>query len=89
MPKKFIRCVKEVKKAEMKRYGREKYNPYAVCRKSTGFYGSTHHIGMLHPKCQKCKHHRCSTCRYKHIKMRQHHKKKSRNTFTWWGLKFR
>jgi len=36
MPAKFIRCVKEVKKKS------SSVNPYAVCRASTGFYGSTH-----------------------------------------------
>lgn len=36
MPENFIKCVKKV---ELKRVG----NPYAICRKSTGFYGSTHH----------------------------------------------
>jgi len=62
MPTKFIRCVKKVHKEEMKRYGYEKYNPYAVCRIATGYYGTTHHIGVihkLHPKCVKCKHHHC------------------------------
>lgn len=53
MPKKFIKCVKDVEKAEMERYGKLKYNPYAVCRVSTGYYGSTHDIGMIH----KVKHH--------------------------------
>lgn len=41
MPLKFKRCVSEVKRSEMRRYGRYKYNPYAVCRVSTGYYGST------------------------------------------------
>ena len=48
MPKKFISCVKKVTKAEKKRYGKLKYNPYAVCRKSTNYYGTTHDIGMIH-----------------------------------------
>lgn len=34
MPKKFMSCVKKLKK---------KYkNPYGICRVSTGFYGQTH-----------------------------------------------
>ena len=37
MPKKFVACVKAVKKQK------GKYNPYAVCRVSTKFYGSTKH----------------------------------------------
>jgi hypothetical protein len=49
MPKRFVRCVKKVAKEELKRYGRLKYNPYAVCRKSVGYYGSTRHIGLVHP----------------------------------------
>jgi hypothetical protein len=63
MPKKFISCVKKVTKEEMERYGKLKYNPYAVCRVATGYYGSTHEIGMIHPKhhskCHKCKHLHC------------------------------
>ena len=48
MPKKFIECVRKVKK----RQGENNlpYNPYAVCRKSTGYYGSTHDIGLIHKK---------------------------------------
>ena len=42
MPKKFIRCVKKVKKSS------PNVNPYVVCRKSTGYYGTTHHIGLIH-----------------------------------------
>jgi len=37
MPAKFKRCVLEVKAKS------SAVNPYAVCRKSTGFYGPTHH----------------------------------------------
>jgi hypothetical protein len=40
MPKKFMRCVRKVK---MKSSG----NPYAICRKSTGFYGSTNHSKLI------------------------------------------
>lgn len=36
MGKKWEKCVKSVKKAQAKRYGRQKYNPYAVCTKSVG-----------------------------------------------------
>jgi len=42
MPKKFKRCVMKVK-AKMKK-GKKKVNPYAVCRKSTGYMGSTHDV---------------------------------------------
>jgi hypothetical protein len=42
MPEKFVKCVKAVKAKG------GKYNPYAVCRKSTGYYGTTHDIGMIH-----------------------------------------
>ena len=37
MPKKFESCVKKVKAK-----GGD-YNPYAVCRVSTGYYGPTRH----------------------------------------------
>lgn len=43
MPYKFKKCVKKVKKSNIERYGFEKYNPYATCRVSTGYYGSTKH----------------------------------------------
>jgi len=46
MPKEFISCVRKLKK----KYKHGEYNPYAVCRKSTGYYGTTHDIGMIHPK---------------------------------------
>jgi cupin superfamily acireductone dioxygenase involved in methionine salvage len=46
LPAKFIRCVKKVKK---KQHGRDyPYNPYAVCRVSTGYYGTSHNIGLIH-----------------------------------------
>ena len=44
VPKKFIRCVRKVKAK------RTAVNPYAVCRKSTGYYGTTHDIGLLKRK---------------------------------------
>lgn len=50
MPKKFISCVKKVTKAEKKRYGYLKYNPFAVCRVSTGYFGTTHDIGFVRRK---------------------------------------
>ena len=62
MPKKFIKCVKKVK-ARMKATG-YKGNPYAICRVSTGYYGTTHNIGMLHRK-KKC-HGRCHICKHRH-----------------------
>lgn len=49
MPKKFISCVRKLKK----KYPMGKYNPYAVCRVSTGYYGSSHNIGLLKPKKRK------------------------------------
>lgn len=45
MPQKYKSCVKKVKAKNKKEYGYDKYNPYAVCRVSTGFYGSTHEKG--------------------------------------------
>ena len=47
MPKKFIDCVRKVKKNS------PDVNPYAVCRVSTGYYGTSHNIGLLHPKKKK------------------------------------
>lgn len=44
MPEKFIRCVKKVSKKDKE----HKYNAYAVCRKSTGYHGSSHNIGLKH-----------------------------------------
>ena len=40
MPAKFKRCVTKVTKQNLKIYGYQKYNPFAVCRKSTNFYGN-------------------------------------------------
>lgn len=34
MPAKYERCVKEVQKSQQKRYGKQKYNAYAVCHKT-------------------------------------------------------
>lgn len=45
----FKRCVKDVKKEEGQRYGYEKYSPYAVCRASTGYKGTSRNIGLKHP----------------------------------------
>lgn len=39
MPERFTKCVEAVKK-NIAKTG-YKGNPYAICRKSTGFYGST------------------------------------------------
>lgn len=36
MGRKWERCIKDVKKSQAKRYGYQKYNPYAVCTKSVG-----------------------------------------------------
>lgn len=49
MPKKFIDCVRKVMKKEEKKQEHERVNPYAVCRKSTGYYGTSHNIGLLKP----------------------------------------
>lgn len=46
MPKKFIRCVKKVMAKQKGK--RKKVNPYAVCRVSTGYHGSSHNIGLKH-----------------------------------------
>ena len=48
MPRKFISCVKKVSKA-MKETG-YKGSPYAICRVATGYYGTSHNIGMIHKK---------------------------------------
>jgi hypothetical protein len=45
MPKKFVSCVRKVRK----RYPTGQYNPFAICRVSTGYYGKTRHIGLLNP----------------------------------------
>lgn len=36
MGKKYEKCVTAVKKANIQRYGRQKYNAWAVCNKSVG-----------------------------------------------------
>jgi hypothetical protein len=43
MPAKFQRCVKAVAKKKI-----PNVNPYAICRVSTGFYGSTRHSKIKH-----------------------------------------
>lgn len=48
MPKKFMSCVKKVMKKN-RETGYEG-NPYAICRVSTGYFGTTHEIGMIHKK---------------------------------------
>lgn len=58
MPKKFIHAVKSIEKAiklgKIPRYyykgGRRfESNPYALARYATGYYGTSHHIGLIHP----------------------------------------
>lgn len=59
MPKKFIKCVKavskgiksgDIQKTYYDKHGKKvKSNPYAICRKATEYYGSSHNIGMIHP----------------------------------------
>lgn len=46
MPKKFISCVKKVGK-QIKKSG-YKGNAYAICRVSTKYFGTSHHIGLIH-----------------------------------------
>lgn len=58
MPKKFIEAERSIEKAMKEgripkyyyRHGhRIKSNPYALARYATGYYGTTHDIGMKHP----------------------------------------
>ena len=42
--KTFKSCVKAVEKKGTA------VNPFAVCRKSTGYYGTSHNIGLRRPK---------------------------------------
>lgn len=58
MPKKFIETEKaierEIKSGKIHKYyykhgKRYESNPYALARHATGYYGSTHDIGMIHP----------------------------------------
>lgn len=44
MPKKFVRCTRKLLK---KGYGQK---AYPICRVSTGYYGTTHDIGLIHKK---------------------------------------
>lgn len=48
MPEKFINCVREVSKKINKGEMPKGSNAYAICRVSTGYYGTTHNIGMIH-----------------------------------------
>ena len=50
MPKKYIDCVKKILGKQKTDSKARKYNAYAVCRVSTGYYGTTHNIGLLKPK---------------------------------------
>ena len=56
MPKQFIKVEKAIAKAiksgkipktYMKHGKRYQSNPYAIARKATGYYGTTHDIGEL------------------------------------------
>lgn len=48
MPKNYIECVKAIRK---KQHGKDvPYNPFAVCSESTGYFGTTHDIGLIHKK---------------------------------------
>ena len=57
MPKQFIKVEKAIAKAiksgkipktYVKHGVRLKSNPYALARHTTGYKGTTHHIGMIH-----------------------------------------
>ncbi len=50
MPEKYISCVRKILGKQKTDKKARKYNPYAVCRVSTGYYGTTHNIGLLKPK---------------------------------------
>lgn len=50
MPVKFKRCTR---KLLAKGYGQK---AYPICRVSTGYFGSTHDIGLLKPKSPSLKH---------------------------------
>jgi len=43
MPKKFISCVEKVSAKNLLLPESKQVNPYAVCRVSTGYTGTTHH----------------------------------------------
>jgi hypothetical protein len=58
MPKRFIRTERaierEMKAGKIPKYyfkggHRYKSNAYALARHATGYYGTTHHIGLIHP----------------------------------------
>lgn len=44
MPENFKRCTRALLK---KGYGKK---AYPICRVSTGYFGTTHDIGLIHPK---------------------------------------
>lgn len=47
MPKKFERCVKKIKSEN------PDVNPYAICRKSTNYYGTTHEKKRYYSKIKR------------------------------------
>jgi len=59
MPKEFVHAersiARAIKEGKIPKYYydkqgvRHKSNPYALARKATGYYGTTHDIGMIHP----------------------------------------
>jgi hypothetical protein len=58
MPRRFITVeraiARAIKHGKIPRYYykngiKHKSNPYAIARVATGYYGTTHDIGMLHP----------------------------------------
>lgn len=57
--KKFIKAekaiAKEIKEGEIPKHYykhgiRYKTNPFALARHATGYYGTTHNIGLIHPR---------------------------------------
>ena len=58
MPKKFIEAVKSISKAiksgdipkyYYKDHKKVESSAYALARKATGYKGTSHHIGLIHP----------------------------------------
>ena len=50
IPKKFMSCVSKVSKKIKAGELPAGSSAYAICRSSTGYYGTTHDIGMIHKK---------------------------------------
>jgi len=50
MPKKFTSCISKVSKKIKAGELPAGSSAFAICRVSTGYYGTTHDIGMIHKK---------------------------------------